>query len=304
MSLSTSCRRCIFATFEGDEQSGCRAGRLDTFRLHRVPLEMVETDGVKHYHLPGLCAWCHHESSPLAQTTDVAEQLRLASDMAKFVWHAIVVMGPEDSVHDVVDTVQSLARQTYVPQVCHVVATHPDENNRTLPAVLGKCLDAAGSMAWNVRFMVERGPDGDPQGRGAAVDACVVDLRPAECRYYLVADAGTVVWPSLGESLRAALMDALDRFLVLLPVTEDVLGDDGNVTRSRTIGPVVQVAAHRSVGGNAEAEHDTADGEVVRCDRVEEKLMLLGKDLGQSYLIRRMLDVCPLPEDESCDHAY
>ena len=39
---TTVCRKCAFAEYEGDEQTGCSAGRLDVFRKNGV--EVLEAE--------------------------------------------------------------------------------------------------------------------------------------------------------------------------------------------------------------------------------------------------------------------
>jgi hypothetical protein len=147
-----------------------------------------------------------------------------------------------------------------------------------------------GPLDWNVRVLTER-DDGLPVGRGAAADAELAHVSPAEANYYLLLDAGAEPWPTLVSDADAAVNDRMERFLVLEPVTQT----DEQGGRA-TIGPLVQTVLHKTVGGNAKAENTRPDGTVVRCDDVVEKVKLIAVDDNATEFVKSMGDVCPPPQ--------
>jgi hypothetical protein len=300
VSINTSCRSCVFATWDGREQTGCSAGRVELFVKTGTAVEVVTDAGGEGVE-PGserkfflvkdrVCNLCRQDNSPWAAETPAEERLARARSEVRPKVHAIVHCPPGTTVDRVLETAAALEEQD-PPVTAHFVVV-PDDKRRLVADpfpqqvvfALRRRFLGTGRLAWNVRVAQAK------VGKPAAVDLVVNGLSPADCSHYLVLDAGALPWPTLARDLDAALNDRLERFLFLSPVEQTEEG-----TQPVVIGPLVQTRLHHHLGGNRPATHDLEDGTEVDATDVAAKAGIYLTGEGGTHLMRRLAELCPPP---------
>lgn len=291
MSVVSTCNNCVFAKYDADQvQVGCKAGRLEQFIQQGVTVRKSWDSpadwsgdgpppriGKEFYLIERACNLSRPHDSEWANETPQEEWLSKARAEVTTRFHAVMYAPNGTSTEEVLKTVRSLAGQTPNPAVTVVItgtAPRPSEVMAALKKEFGRGLN------WNVRLQAERLRDGNPVGRGRAIDSVVNELRPSDAQFYGVFDAGSEVPPGLLAEIDVALNDQLERFVLLIQ-SEGLPG----------IGPVVSVRHHHYLGGNAEAERELSHGQVIRCDSIEEKTSLLVPETGG--LVRTIGEFCP-----------
>lgn len=295
MSVNTSCRNCVFATWdENRKQTGCSAGRLELFQKVGATIERSTDAGAEGIE-PGterefevikgrVCVLCRHENSQWAKEVHPETRLTQARTEVTPKVHAIVHCPDGTTIDDILDTATSLEQQT-LPVTTHFVLTGTKPSQMLVVTSLRRKFPITSKLSWNVRVIHEHGTT-----KGGAVDAVVKTLSLNDCSHYLVLDAGTIVWDSIAADLDAAINDRLERFLLLTPIDQQEEG-----RHPLQIGPIVQTRLHLMVHGNTPGEHDLEDGTTIRVKSVEEKLGLMATDDGTTHLIKRLSEVCPPP---------
>lgn len=293
MSISSSCRNCAFADYDtNDIQVGCKAGRLAQFIQQGCEVRAAwDTDpdwagegepprtGKQYYLVARACNMNRPADGEWGAGTPQEEWVVKARKEVSIKVHAVVYAPKGTTVDAVLKTVRSLAAQSHHPAVTVVITANQPRPGQLIPALRAELGTA---INWNVTQVNERNRDGTPVGRGAAVDAVVNTLRPADYQYYLAIDAGTECPAGLMAVLDEAVNDRLDRIVAAIASPE-----------FPGVGPFALVRTHHELGGNADAYHDTEEGRAIHCPLFEDKLSLLVPQTGG--LVRTIGEFCQTP---------
>lgn len=94
--ISTTCKNCLFAEYDGDTQINCALGKVDKIRNHPIYQILEATDGEKNFYILNyhLClqqrvpGWVHDKKS-------INEMKELVREEIKMNWGAILVLKNE-----------------------------------------------------------------------------------------------------------------------------------------------------------------------------------------------------------------
>ncbi len=268
----TSCKECVFATYEEHTQTGCRFGRVEKFRQKGVEVVEAMDEEREFFVIRTRCHIHRHKKSPWAMKVPGRDRMQVARDEVEIELHAIIVMLAEHTVEDVKKTVDSLLVQTVGLQKGTIVVNRdgikPSQVRELVPEY------------WRVQFIMEREADGGHISVGRCVDHAV-DSSTAD--YYAVFSPGYEVPNDYVQAIDRALNDDLERFVLLEP------NEAGQ-------GLLVQLRIHNYYGGNAEAiiqSEDAGDEAGKRADSIIEKVRHRARAEGNEHLIKRVEEICP-----------
>lgn len=305
MSVNTVCRDCVFASYEGNTQTGCRLGKLELLvanggkpdsgfdydeeayqeqvdeRLNSgMTLEEAESleptpiEGGRTFSIVQgrSCLWCRHAEGEWAkQFPEEKWEEQVLSEVKLRMDYLVPV--EDESLEDILLTLGSIARQSLKTGVTHILLTTKKfKAFEVIRAVNARSL----GLDYQVRTLHEDCKPGGAVPRVIDIELNTLDYRKAV--YYAVFRPGYRVPNSFAASIDSFLHEKLGRFLVLLPKWGQ--------------GLVVMTRMHQLVGGNAACEHDEEDGTTINVDSVQDKIRLMCRDDDNLDLIREVGDVC------------
>lgn len=279
--IHTSCKDCVFATYDEDTQTGCRAGRLDKYRQNGS--DIIEAfDNEKEFFVINkkLCNLNRDRNSEWAQKHVGRELDQARSEVCLKV--IIIVMLDAGLILDELEkTAASLVHQT-VPPFSVIFFNHQKAVSvAKIHDVLWKTV--GNKITWRMAQNKTKKADGTFPNIKEAVGLYLDNLpNPAVsttpcASYYSIFKAGFAVPPTFIEDLDAAMNDDMQMFRVLRPV------DDIN-------GLTCQVFTHQTpqVGGWDKWIFD--DGTVV--DNIVDKLHEISLETNNPALVKNVGDVC------------
>lgn len=214
--IVTSCRDCIFAQYDGDEQAGCDFDRLDKFEVNGAEI-VGQDDGHRRYCLVvgRFCNACrHYEWGNRHPAKDwhaiVEEEFRVRCCF-------LIYADSRASREDVGASLDSVLDQGPVRphRVAILLNGHPEPVTTYLRMIRERGVD----VPWEVRDVVVDHP-GESIDYGRAIDIGVQAIEGAT--YYCVSRAGYRWPPDYLSVINHAINHKLDRVVALLP------DDDGN----------------------------------------------------------------------------
>lgn len=127
--LSTACKNCVFAVYDGDTQTGCEIGKIEKIKQHPVYQLVEAMDDQKNFYVLNyhLClqqrikGWAHDNKS-------MEEMKRLVHEEIKMNWGAILILRHEDSTNmeRVQIKIDAILNQSHKPKWIGVINTDPD----------------------------------------------------------------------------------------------------------------------------------------------------------------------------------
>ncbi len=297
MQVTTSCRDCIFAEYNGRKQEGCHLGLLSLLGKSGGRIEL-STDAAGEGQTPGengtakpgeeraffvihgrACPGCRHPESPWAKHFPQEEwDSQIRKDMELRV-HVLAVFPSDFEDGDVRTTAIGLQSQTHTPTMCHFVV--PGGKVRDMARIRDLLRGILDHIPWKAHVSVEN-------DIGVAIDQALAAVDNKDCQCYVLVQGGELIpQPLLAELNRANLR--AEKFVLLTP--------EGGY-----FGPmVVNFAVHRAVGGFAKAEDDDGND----CSHVALKLARIANQEGQQHLIKSVTSVCPCTDgDEDPNGMY
>jgi hypothetical protein len=227
MGISTSCEKCVFATFLGGVQNGCELGRLQ--KLQSLGVETVLTipqgyEGDEYYLIKDrVCNACTQESTlkgvpERKWESEVLDRIKTRINMGVYV-------GPNDTFDAAIKTIDSILWQHSPPLEMKVLLHGPHSPGDYIPILKEK----SGKIDWSVQEIVL-----DDADYGTAINLAMEQIKAT---YYTVSKAGYEYHPDYVYIIDRAINDDLQRFVALLP------DQDGNAG-------LIQRGLHKMIGGN------------------------------------------------------
>lgn len=312
MSLSTSCRDCVFAVYEGNAQTGCRLGRLEKYQERGVILErqydvdqeelarmfreeeaaqsyldrrqelaveqefqaMPRLEGGKEFFFlhNRICTACRNANSPWVEEHSPDTWKDQVELETRLKVHVLVLVGPDSTVEQVRTTLESLHQQKHLPGAVHLVVNTPHLKSFQLLQV---ARHYSPSLSTQVRVIFERNEDGSRVSPRRMIDLTVLHLEAKRGSFYLTLPAGKRLPPHFLSELDRHVNQELKQFILVEPAVP-------------LEGLLVSLRMHRLVKGNEFAEHEEEDGSLIRCDTVEKKIHLMARDDESQHLCRSL----------------
>lgn len=290
----TPCRDCVFAVYDTvhesrrltpdllppgyRSQTGCRLGRLERFLELGTRVERAEEPDVHSFVVRDrLCLASRHADSPWAKATPPDRWADRVREDLRLRLHVVVPVMTGDTLDQILTTARSLEGMALPARAAHFVLNADGLRPGELVAALRACGPA---LAWNVRAVAERNPDGTRVDAGRCVDLVADGLDPRDANYYAVFRPGFAVPPSFAADLDEALNGRLERFVLLR-------------ARADGQGLVVQTKTHQLAGGNRPSTFEREGADPVRADAVADKVRLMAAEDQVEFLIGDVTAVCP-----------
>ena len=283
---TTSCRKCVFADYEGNTQVGCNAGRMEVFEKNGVDFICVEDEEETYYLIKDkACPYFRHvdacEEALKNQTvdelkeavkaslkipyhvmlflrrehsssTDVPEMKLIANRRAREEWQKELLEGLEQRLSE-------LEQQAIKPKIISVI----DRTHSTIdltPKIVGLFHNKYSFDTWRTQRIASI-----DRSDGEVIDICYDTTKNLKYFFYTVFEASSPIPDSFSEEIHHAIQEDMKSFVVLEP------NSDGN-------GKTVLKMAHAKYGGNS-FEVDIKDKIVHYDDSV--------------HLIRKVEELCP-----------
>lgn len=285
--VHTACKKCYFAEYEGDTQTGCKLGRIEKYREWdpNCIVEAFDIENHKHdnfYVVNGkFCNAMRKRDSKWAveHQDDAVEKVR---EEIKLKMAVIVYVGEGADIEAVQKTAESLKNQTLKPNrvlfINNQDSIHPGVLNASIWKVLGN------SVTWRINGTDER-IEKRRVSKERAIDIAVTALPCAAADGRIAADSptyiavfnpGHVVPATFIDRIDMELNDKLNPFRFLSPL------EDGN-------GLVSQIWLWRHFGGydawvNPENNETITD--------IVEKAVEMSKANEASNLVRSVKEIC------------
>jgi hypothetical protein len=268
--VHTSCKDCVFATYENKTQVGCAFGRLDAYkrRFGKAAVAAAYDDDKEFFIVNGHACGAKRHCPP--EPFNVQSLVRHVRQELTAKVDFVVMVKPGD---DIIKTVESIKAQT-VPAFSVVFL--PESKDVSVPSLHMGMREVAAGMTWSVTSIKERAKDGSFPDRGRLLDLVTDKMKG---HFYTVLSAGATVPPDFIEKIDRAVTDELATFMVVRP-------EHGE-------GLTVAHGFHRSplVGGHRAVYAGEGDDEII-LEGVEAKAEFMAHAHALPGLVVRRAEVC------------
>jgi len=223
--IRTLCKNCVFATHEGNIQTGCELGRLEKYKLLGcvVDAQDVET-GKKSFVIDNrYCLACRNEE--WGNKIDEEKWVEAVHEEMLLQFQAIVFHDKGEM--ELKKTVNSLVKQKFLPEKI-VIITKP--NCPYPPEKLVEYMDSLG-VEWKIQNVLH------PKMKDGQCIDIVQNINPKQ--YYVVFYAGFLVPQGFFGEINYAVNELMLQFAMLSP------NSSGN-------GMVVSSVIHKYYDGNSD----------------------------------------------------
>ena len=259
---TTVCRKCVFAQYDGNEQVGCAAGRLDVFRQNGVEVMEAEDEERKFFLIKNkACPYFQHKDSceEILKTHSLEDLHKKVAASLKIPYHALVFLRRNDSLEDLEKRLSELQKQSVPPAIVTVVDRSHSENDLT-PTIVGLFHNNYSFDTWRTQRV--RSTDVTDM---FIVDICYDNTKAMKYFFYTIFESSKPIPATFSEEIHYSIHEKMKSFVVLEP------NSDG-------VGETVLKMAHEKYAGNS---FDV---------RLKDKL--IHYDDGAN-LIRKVEDLCP-----------
>ena len=141
-SVHTSCKECIFATYEGKTQTGCELGRLKKYKEQGFVQEVYDEDKEFYVIRDRICLKCRDHNWRERYSKLDNEQIKQLVDWQAQVQYQVVIIMESNSVAPLTNTLSSLDEQKIIPKKVVVV------NQNEVGAKPGKIISKLKTDKW------------------------------------------------------------------------------------------------------------------------------------------------------------
>jgi hypothetical protein len=265
---TTSCRRCVFAEYKTDpqsgyaEQTGCAAGRFDAFEENGVDLIFVEEDKEKFYLVKDkACIYFRHVDAyaQILKANSIEEIKERVASSLKIPYHVLIFLRQWDTIADLEQRLVELEQQAVKPKIVSVIDRTHSEVDIT-PQVVGLFHNKYSFEHWRTQRVTAQ-----DMLDITITDVCYDNTKSMKYFFYTIFEASTPIPASFSAEIHHYVQDKMKSFVMLEP-------------NSKGNGKTVLKMAHEKYAGNS--------------FEIELEKKLVHYDDG-AHLIRKVEDVCP-----------
>ena len=233
---STSCLRCVFATFDGKTQIGCIAGQLDKFKESDVEVLEVfnETDGEFFVISNKLCSYYRPKKVVEELLDDISPEDLLVNIKAKLLipYQAIVFFRSDDSLEELHERLVELQDQEVKPKIVTVIDRSHSKSPRE-----GKIMKLFQNNFKFDYWRIHKASAID-QEDNELVDICYDNTKKYTFFFYTIFETSKPIPMKFSEEMHTSIQNKMMSFTVLTP------NEDG-------VGGTALKVAHGKYGGNS-----------------------------------------------------
>ena len=215
---STLCHNCIFADYNNNIQTGCKADRLDKFKKANITISEIVYEDVTSYVIEEkVCVYYRNKDWALDhyKNTDDKNLVAIVSKELRIPYHVLLFVRKNDNIDDVSIRLTELEQQDIKPKMVTIIdRTHALEpmSNQLLTIMRNHSF-----AYWRVQTIQAIDQ----------LDTDVIDLiydsnKKIPYMFYICFECQYTIPPTISKEIHTSLHDDMKAFTVLTPNTNNV----------------------------------------------------------------------------------
>ena len=208
---STLCHNCIFADYNNNIQTGCKAGRLDKFKKANIDIsEMVYEDVTSYVIEEKVCVYYRNKDWALDhyKNIDGNNLAAIVSKELRIPYHVLLFVRNNDSIDDVNIRLTELEQQHIKPKMVTIIdRTHAPEpiTNKLLTIMRTHSFDY-----WRVQTI-----QAIDQFDTDIIDLIYDSTKKIPYMFYICFECQYTIPPTVSQEIHTSLHDDMKAFTVL-----------------------------------------------------------------------------------------
>ena len=217
---STLCHNCIFADYNNNIQTGCKADRLDKFKKANITIsEMVYEDVTSYVIEEKVCVYYRNKNWALDHYKNIDRENLVAtvSKELRIPYHVLLFVRKDDSIDDVSIRLTELEQQKIKPKMVTIIdRTHTPKpiTNQLLAIMRNHSFDY-----WRVQTI-----QAIDQFDTDIIDLIYDNTKKIPYMFYICFECQFTIPPTISQEIHASLHDDMKAFTVLTPNANNVGG--------------------------------------------------------------------------------
>jgi len=212
--VSTICYNCVFADYENNIQTGCKANRLELFKKHQVDIKETEIEDRQCFVIEGKsCVYYRNKEWVIEnyKTEDVNIALDTIKKQLRIPYHALVFFRSEDTIEDLQKRLYELENQKVKPKLVTVI-----DRSHNSEAITGELIKTFHNKYSFDHWRVQRIQAVDQ------IDNDIIDLvydstKKQVYMFYIIFECSYDIPEKFSEDIHRSLHDEMKNFTILLP---------------------------------------------------------------------------------------
>ena len=229
---STLCHNCIFADYNDNIQTGCKADRLNKFKQANIAIsEMVYEDVTSCIIEEKVCVYYRNKDWALEHYKNMDDQHLVAtvSKELRIPYHVLLFVRKNDNIDDVSIRLTELEQQTIKPKMVTIIdRTHTSEpiTDQLLTIMRNHSFDY-----WRVQTI-----QAIDQYEPDIIDLIYDSTKKIPYMFYICFECQYTIPPTVSKEIHASLHDDMKAFTVLTPNANNVGGGALKVAHEKHAG--------------------------------------------------------------------
>ena len=229
---STLCHNCVFADYDNNIQTGCKADRLNKFQKANVTIsEMVYEDTTSYVIENKVCVYYRNKDWALEHYKNIDDQnlVVTVSKELRIPYHVLLFVRKNDSIDDLRIRLTELEQQTIKPKMVTIIdRTHASEpiTDQLLTIMRNYSFDY-----WRVQT-IQAIDQYDPD----IIDLIYDSTKKIPYMFYICFECQYTIPPTISTDIHTSLHDDMKAFTVLVPNANNVGGGALKVAHEKHAG--------------------------------------------------------------------
>jgi len=215
---STLCHNCIFADYNNNIQTGCKADRLDKFKKANITISEIVYEDVTSYVIEEkVCVYYRNKDWALDhyKNTDDKNLVAIVSKELRIPYHVLLFVRKNDNIDDVSIRLTELEQQDIKPKMVTIIdRTHALEpmSNQLLTIMRNHSF-----AYWRVQTI-----QAIDQLDTDVIDLIYDSTKKIPYMFYICFECQYTIPPTISKEIHTSLHDDMKAFTVLTPNTNNV----------------------------------------------------------------------------------
>ena len=215
---STLCHNCIFADYNNNIQTGCKADRLDKFKKANITISEIVYEDVTSYVIEEkVCVYYRNKDWALDhyKNTDDKNLVAIVSKELRIPYHVLLFVRKNDNIDDVSIRLTELEQQDIKPKMVTIIdRTHALEpmSNQLLTIMRNHSF-----AYWRVQTI-----QAIDQLDTDIIDLIYDNTKKIPYMFYICFECQYTIPPTISKEIHTSLHDDMKAFTVLTPNTNNV----------------------------------------------------------------------------------
>ena len=215
---STLCHNCIFADYNDNIQTGCKADRLDKFKKANITISEIVYEDITSYVIEEkVCVYYRNKDWALDHYKNIDDQSLVAtvSKELRIPYHVLLFVRKNDNIDDVSIRLTELEQQDIKPKMVTIIdRTHALEpmSNQLLTIMRNHSFDY-----WRVQTI-----QAIDQLDTDVIDLIYDSTKKIPYMFYISFECQYTIPPTISKEIHTSLHDDMKAFTVLTPNTNNV----------------------------------------------------------------------------------